>query len=265
MNKIGKRWVALLCVACLPLFCGCIKTVTGGYYNFRADQSYESGKKQEAFEFYLQAAQKGSAESQFVVSQMLLYSDGIRGNTAEGASWLEKAAAQDHMEASRALGIYLLNGDFDLPRNPGKAVYLLERAAAKGDTFSMLTLANLHLTGYGTAADPQKAAQWYRQAAQSGESVPAQWQDAQFLAKGQAARPYNQKADQKARVKRAQACLKTLGYYKGVVDGINGPGTANAVKNFQKDRNVSVTGTVDAALMRQIYQKIVYDPMKRHL
>ena len=44
---------------------------------------------------------------------------------------------------------------------------------------------------------------------------------------------------------KAQAKLAALGYYKGVVDGIYGQQTANAVQQFQAENNLSVSGRLD--------------------
>lgn len=144
-------------------------------------------------------------------------------------------------------------------------MWFLERAAAQNDVFSLLTLGYLYFTGYGTSADPQKAAGFFQQAARLGEPVPAVLQDAKTLASVQPVRAYSAKRDHIARVKRAQAGLKALGYYKGIVDGIDGPGTQRAVTQFQKDRQIEQTGAIDVVLMRHLYARIYHDPMKRHL
>ncbi len=46
-------------------------------------------------------------------------------------------------------------------------------------------------------------------------------------------------------VKDLQKNLYDLGYYRGKIDGIYGPNTETAVRNFQKNNNLPVTGTVD--------------------
>jgi TPR repeat protein len=129
----------------------------------------------------------------------------------------------------------------------------------------MLTLGYLYLTGYGVGRNTETAAYWYSQAAQNGETVPQEWQDARFLARTEPPPPYNEKLEGQARVKRAQAGLKVLGYYRSRVDGIDGPGTSAAVKRFQEDQQIEVNGRIDVTLMRTLHRTIVYDPMKRHM
>ncbi len=260
-----RTLVRLGLLICVVISCGCVKTVTGQYYNVRADLLYDGGQKRQAFEMYYQSAQQGVADSQYMVSQMLLFGESVPTNSSEGLQWLEKAAQQDHAQAARDLGVFLLNGEFDLRPDTQRATWLLERAAAGNDTFSMLTLGYLYLTGYGVTRNTQTAAYWYGLASQNGEAVPLEWQDAQLLAATKTPPPYQAKADLQARVKRAQTGLKALGYYKSGVDGIAGPGTVAAVRKFQKDQQLEVNGRIDVALMRHLYRNIVYDPMKRHL
>jgi TPR repeat protein len=250
-------------LCCLLLACGCVKSVKGQYYNLQADYYYYGDQKQQAFEMYYRSAKNGVADAQYMVAQMLLFSDGVSANSIEGKQWLEKAAQQEHVEAARDLGLYLLEGDFGWPRDSQRGVWFLERAAAGNDSLSMMTLGYLYFTGYGVERNVHTAAHWYSMAAQNGESIPSQWQDAGYLGGVQAPPPFHAKSELRARVKRAQAGLKALGYYRSTIDGIAGPGTARAVKQFQKDQQVEANGRIDVALMRQLYRRIVFDPMNR--
>jgi len=46
-------------------------------------------------------------------------------------------------------------------------------------------------------------------------------------------------------VLRVQMALKSAGYYNGIVDAKPGPKTVEALKNFQRDNMLPVTGTLD--------------------
>lgn len=52
------------------------------------------------------------------------------------------------------------------------------------------------------------------------------------------------KGDTVANIKAVQTRLKTLGYYNSTVDGIWGPKTTTAVKNFQKSKGLTADGLV---------------------
>ena len=53
-------------------------------------------------------------------------------------------------------------------------------------------------------------------------------------------------------MKAAQDKLNQLGYDAGVADGAMGRKTVNALRTFQKDRNISQTGRLDAATMQEL-------------
>lgn len=230
----------------------------------RATELYDDGNKQEAYALYAQAAGEGSAEAQYHLARMLLFGDGVPMNQTEGLFWLEKSAAQDNPDALRSLGVHLFNGDFGRTREMGRGMSLLERAASQGDGYSMVFLGYLYQNGYGVPQNPELAASWYRKASKAGFPVPEPLTDAAVLAGTPPAR-YDEAEDRRAQVKRAQACLKALGYYTGRVNGILDKGTEAAVKRFQKDRKIAVNGKVDVVLMRHIHDRIFNDPLQRNL
>lgn len=55
-----------------------------------------------------------------------------------------------------------------------------------------------------------------------------------------------------ALLKRAQKSLLTLNYYKGPINGINGPSTRNAVRAFQRDYDLEQTGDLDVDTAYQL-------------
>ncbi len=53
----------------------------------------------------------------------------------------------------------------------------------------------------------------------------------------------------KAIVKRVQIGLLAQGYYQDAIDGIVGPGMRAAIRQFQKARNLPVTGTITSEVL----------------
>ncbi len=49
-----------------------------------------------------------------------------------------------------------------------------------------------------------------------------------------------------------QRALKRRGYYTGPVDGDIGPGSRSAIRSYQADRRLSVTGRIDSSLLRAL-------------
>ena len=55
-----------------------------------------------------------------------------------------------------------------------------------------------------------------------------------------------------ADVRTAQRQLKERGYYAGPVDGVIGPATENALRAYQRDRGLKVTGRLDSPTVRSL-------------
>jgi hypothetical protein len=49
-----------------------------------------------------------------------------------------------------------------------------------------------------------------------------------------------------------QRALKRRGYYRGTIDGDIGPGTRSAIRAYQADRRLPVTGRIDGSLLRSL-------------
>ena len=58
-----------------------------------------------------------------------------------------------------------------------------------------------------------------------------------------------------ADVEHVQIMLKVLGYKVGVVDGVYGPATSQAVRLFQSDNSLPQTGLVEDNTLAQIEKK----------
>lgn len=55
-----------------------------------------------------------------------------------------------------------------------------------------------------------------------------------------------------ARAVNVQKALKARGYYGGAIDGIIGPGSRAAIRAYQVDHGIPVTGVIDAPLLRSL-------------
>ena len=50
-------------------------------------------------------------------------------------------------------------------------------------------------------------------------------------------------------VREVQSALAREGYYDGAIDGTIGPATRNALRRYQRDRGLSVTGRIDRSVI----------------
>ncbi|HHL4084043.1 TPA: tetratricopeptide repeat protein, partial [Burkholderia sola] len=112
-------------------------------------------------------ARRGSGAAQAALGIALVdaHEPGLRD---EGRGWLETAAAADDKadgpaarRAQLALGKALLLGSGDLPKDYARARALLGAAASNGDPAAAYYLGLIYRSGYGIAADPVQAAQWF--------------------------------------------------------------------------------------------------------
>ncbi len=61
-----------------------------------------------------------------------------------------------------------------------------------------------------------------------------------------------QTAQRQLEIRNAQQALKTSGYYKGSVDGIDGAATRAAIRNYQRANNLTVDGRLDRATCNRL-------------
>ena len=49
-----------------------------------------------------------------------------------------------------------------------------------------------------------------------------------------------------------QSALRRRGYYRGAIDGDIGPASRSAIRAYQADRGLAVTGRIDSSLLRSL-------------
>lgn len=54
------------------------------------------------------------------------------------------------------------------------------------------------------------------------------------------------------RVRKAQKKLKAKGYYTGMIDGLPGPETAQALREYQQAKDLPVTGRLDSTTQKKL-------------
>ncbi len=86
----------------------------------------------------------------------------------------------------------------------------------------------------------------YLQAYRAGKSEPA---EPEWKAKSRGDTKQAAWQERRREVSQVQGRLKSLGYYAGAVDGVMGPISYDAVRRYQKDKGLRVTGAVDKPLM----------------
>jgi TPR repeat protein len=134
----------------------------------------ERGRAREALPLLQRAADAGSAEGAHRLG--LLYAEGAEGiprNDAKALELFEKAAATGHRRAQINAGTMYFRGQ-GTTRDLIKARAWLEKAAAQDDPYALYALGRAMDEVQGAAmADPVRAADLYRRAAQLGHPLAA--------------------------------------------------------------------------------------------
>ncbi|MDA1070867.1 MAG: peptidoglycan-binding protein, partial [Proteobacteria bacterium] len=180
--------------------------------------------------------------------------------------------------AGTALGIVLAGPAFaDFEKgidaysrsNYGTAFQEFSASAQTGDPASQHMLGQLYQEGLGVGRDAVQAHRWYDLAAAKGQERAAEVLRAleRTMSSGQIADAHTLSARWQAQhggsggeqvaftVRNAQSALNRLGYNAGPADGIMGPSTRSAIRTYQSDRGLAVTGT----LTRDLFDRIQGD------
>lgn len=98
-----------------------------------AMECYNRQDFENAYKYAEQAAVKGDAHSQYLLSVLLNFGYGTEENKLLALDWLIKAAEQDFLAAQNNLVDWYYLGMDEVKRNGRKSMYWLKRAADNGD------------------------------------------------------------------------------------------------------------------------------------
>ncbi|MCE7029382.1 peptidoglycan-binding protein [Jiella avicenniae] len=201
---------------------------------------------------YLAAADGGNVRAMHNLA--VLYATGIDGKSdpAQAAQWFEKAATYGMPDSQYNLGILYARGagvDQDL----AKSYKWFSIVAANGDSDAAakrdeikkgLTPAQLE-TVDGQIADFEPSE---RNEGANTVDIPQEWM-------GRPESTVTSSIDMTRAIRNIQAILIKIGYDPGTPDGVIGTKTTEAIKAFQKDAGIAVTGKVDETLIRKLLER----------
>ena len=128
------------------------------------DFFYHKGKKSEAFQWFLKAANAGDIDSMVCVGNFYLEGDVIEKNITLGMEWLEKAALSGDGNPKAMMRIAELYDDESFDGHDAKKAMEWYHKAAKAGNGDAMTL-----LGY-IEEDKEKAVEWYLKAAKTGNA-----------------------------------------------------------------------------------------------
>lgn len=242
------------------------------------DQALEllqAGDKQRGHALMREAANKGLVIAQYRLAKLHERGEGVPRDIAASRQWTEKAAIGGNVNAMHDLAVFYAEGDGG-PQSYAAAVEWFRQASDLGLVDSQYNLAVLYEQGLGVSQDKVEAAFWFeiagragdtdaqrRARALMGELSPA---DAEILRRK--ARTFSPRTPvsyangelgarawetvSQAQISEMQRLLQRMGYSIGTPDGKPGGRTAEAIRQFQRDNDLPVTGEPSATLLRQI-------------
>ena len=239
----------------------------------------------EAVRWYRQAAEQGNASAQFNLALMYTYGEGVPQDYAEAAKWYRQAAEQGNTSAQFNLAIMYDNGQ-GVPQDDVEAVRWYRQAAEQGDASAQFNLALMYEYGEGVLQNLSYAHKWFNLAAslvspqerelremavEARDRVAAQLTAgdlaiAQRLArewqprKSGEQKPVQEESPPQSTVFATeldesgnaivslQRSLLQLGYYAGPLDGNLDAKTRLAIRAFETDSGLPITGQVSEIL-----------------
>ena len=146
--------------------------ITPRFFSELYDASIEVEKHENIpinlFNNYIQAAEKGDVEAQFMVGAYYALGLGVTVDGLKALEWVMKAAEQGHIEAKNLL--------FTIYEN-------YSNLADQGDIEAIYNLGSCYAVGMGVEKDKKQAFEWYKKAAVKGHAE-AQYCLGQYYRKG---------------------------------------------------------------------------------
>ena len=232
----------------------------------------KDGDVEAATSFLRRAAQKGVAPAQYDLGKLYERGHGVDRDLIEARSLIRKAAEAGHVGAMYDYALFLAEGEGG-PKSEPEAVTWFNAAAKHGLLDAQYNLGVVHAEGIGTEKNLAEALFWFEVAAMAGDDGAKQEVanlrkrvtmteslDAHERAKSWKATPANGLANGKfgaqrwntgnpLQVQAVQTALGRLGIDAGAPDGVVGPKTSEAIRDYQAMEGLTVTGTITPELV----------------
>ncbi len=223
-----------------------------------------------AASLFEEAARAGLTVAWYRLGTLYQEGKGVPTDLVRARAAYERAAQGGNRRAMHNLGVLYAGGNGG-PADDRRAAYWFEKSAELGVTDAQFNLAVLYLRGQGVAKDLLEAYRWFFIASSQGDPEAAGHRDQLARELGSQAtatrvasarwvpRPMDLEANGLFQdenglddVIQAQALLERLGYRPGSVDGVMGPRTRDAIRTFERDLGLPVTGAVSSPLLSSL-------------
>ncbi len=105
---------------------------------------YQKGNFKEAFNWFVQAANKGNVSAQVFLGECYIEGHKVQANASEGIKWLTKAADNGHVLSQFNVGGIYASGSFGIPKDMSKAKQYLQLAIDGGSVDAMGLMSEIY-------------------------------------------------------------------------------------------------------------------------
>lgn len=257
---------------------------------YEAGARYAEGRGVEAdmenaAEWFEASADAGYVPAQYRIALAHEKAMGVERDAQTALAWYQKAAEAGNASAMHNLGVLYAQGAVGAPDNQQARKWFMD-AAEYGVRDSQFNLGILNARGIGAPQDLVQSYKWFALAAKNGDTDAAEKRDevAQALRPEQLerargivelwkAKPLDPavndhladpawveakkddttaSVDMKKAILNIQGILNNQGYDAGRPDGIMGGKTTAAIRAFQNDQGLPVTGEIDENLVQAL-------------
>lgn len=234
-----------------------------------------------AAEWYKRAADGGLAPAQYRLGSLYEKGRGVARDADTARKWYKRAADQGNAKAMHNLAVIFAAGGVGSP-DFVTATHWFKTASKLGVRDSQFNLGILYARGFGVDQDLIESYRWFSLAARQGDHDAAAKRDevaaslspqdlsaAELLVNTWQSEPLQEMANvvtldpvwtdvpvkrvsqvSEELVLQTQLLLGELGFDTGPADGMVGPKTRDAVRAFQQNAGLPVTGTIDRQLIQ---------------
>lgn len=215
----------------------------------------------EAARWFRLAAEQGSAKAQLNLGLIFGKGLGVTQDYAVAASWFHKAAEQGNTDSQFMLA-YMYGNGLGVTLDYVEAHKWSSIAAANGDTEAATfrnTLERENMTSAQFAESQRLARPWLTE--EQIAALPPKQKVAEPPPNKPVAVPSRRSEKQRDSVSgrsiaTIQEGLKVFDYDPGSVDGVLGPKTRAAIRAFQKEHGLQVTGAISGELVSAMGQAL---------
>jgi TPR repeat protein len=211
----------------------------------------------EGSEWFREAAIQGVSNAQYNLAVLYERGLGVTKDDVRALLWYHSAAEQLHPLAQYNLGIFYLQGR-SIPLSYVEAAGWFKAASNQGVARATYNLAVLTEDGLGVPKDMKKALALYEKASSSGHDKATNrlvlLRDTGVLDTARAtfeetAYTYAEVGSTGTTVANIQSFLRINGIYEGRLDGIVGPKTRAAIREYQRRDGLPITGIPSKVLL----------------